>query len=160
MNYTAKVNCISVTLTLISISDYVVTPCIMCVQYIGGIFNTLGDTMSTSRGYHEYIGGCSAHRGTSWCMWGIPWVHRGVFSTSGDIMMHVGDTMSTSGDVQYIGVFKINWKAFINLLPHIHHDIPRCTYDIPRCTHGIPLCTQHSPMYSWYPPMYSCYPPM
>ena len=24
-------------------------------------------------------------------------------STSGDIMMHVGDTMSTSGDVQYIG---------------------------------------------------------
>ena len=26
----------------------------------------------------------------------------GVFSTSGDIMMHVGDIMSTSGDVQYI----------------------------------------------------------
>ena len=24
-------------------------------------------------------------------------------STSGDIMMNVGDTMSTSGDVQYIG---------------------------------------------------------
>ena len=33
--------------------------------------------MSTSEGYHEYIGG--------------------------DIMIHVGDTMSTSGDVQYIG---------------------------------------------------------
>ena len=27
----------------------------------------------------------------------------GVFSTSGDTMMHVGDIMSTSGDVQYIG---------------------------------------------------------
>ena len=46
--------------------------------------------MSTSRGYHEYIGGCSVHR-------------RDTMSTSGDIMMHVGDTMSTSGDVQYIG---------------------------------------------------------
>ena len=43
-------------------------------------------------------------------------VHQGVFSTSGDaknklegvqyiadIMMHVGNIMSTSGDVQYIG---------------------------------------------------------
>ena len=31
----------------------------------------MGDTMSTSGGYHEYIGGCSVHRG--------------------DIMMHVGE---------------------------------------------------------------------
>ena len=46
------------------------------VQYIG-------DTMSTSGGYHEYIGGCSVH-----------WR---------DIMMHVGDTITTSGDAQYIG---------------------------------------------------------
>ena len=39
------------------------------VQYIGG------DTMSTSGGYHEYIGGISwVHRGIS--------VHRGMFSTS------------------------------------------------------------------------------
>ena len=28
---------------------------------------------------------------------------QGIFSTSGDIVMNVGDTMSTSGDVQYIG---------------------------------------------------------
>ena len=61
----------------------------MCVQYIGGcsvhqgVFSTLGDTMRTLGGYHEYIRGCSVHRG--------------------DIMMNVGDTMSTSGDVQYIG---------------------------------------------------------
>ena len=33
--------------------------------------------MSTLGGYHEYIGGCSVHRG--------------------DIMMDVGDTMSTTG---------------------------------------------------------------
>ena len=44
------------------------------VQYIGGYH-------STSVGYHEYIGGCSVHR---------------------------GDIMSTSGDVQYIRVFNIN----------------------------------------------------
>ena len=39
--------------------------------------------MSTSGGYHEYIGGCSVHRE--------------------DITINVGDTMSTSGDVKYIG---------------------------------------------------------
>ena len=38
--------------------------------------STSGDIMSTSGGYHEYIGGCSVHR---------------------------RDTMSTSGGVQYIG---------------------------------------------------------
>ena len=50
-------------------------------EYIGGG----GDIMSTSGGggYHEYIEGCSVHRGK--------------------IMIHVGDTMSTSRDVQYIG---------------------------------------------------------
>ena len=60
------------------------------VQYIRGYYEYIGgcsvhrrDTMSTSGGYHEYIGICSVHRG--------------------DIMIHVGDTMSTSGDVQYIG---------------------------------------------------------
>ena len=37
--------------------------------------STLGDTMSTSGGYHEYTRGCSVH-----------W----------------GDIMSTSGDIQYI----------------------------------------------------------
>ena len=43
--------------------EYHLSPCIMCVQYIGGcsvhrgVFSTLGDTMSTSGGYHECIGG-------------------------------------------------------------------------------------------------------
>ena len=54
----------------------------MCVQYIGGCSVHQG-VFSTSGGYHEYIGGCSVHRV--------------------DIMINVGDTMSTSGDVQYIG---------------------------------------------------------
>ena len=45
-----------------------ISPCIMCVQYIGGcsvhrgVFSTSRDIMSTSGGYHEYIGGCSVHR--------------------------------------------------------------------------------------------------
>ena len=64
------------------------SPCIMCVQYIGGCSVHWGcsvhrgDIMSTSGGYHEYIRGYSVHQG--------------------DIMMNVGDTMSTSGGVQYI----------------------------------------------------------
>ena len=31
-------------------------------------------------------------------------------STSGDIMMHVGDIMSTLGDIQYIRVFNVNQR--------------------------------------------------
>ena len=45
--------------------------------------------MSTVGGYLEYCGGCS-----------VPW---GMFSTVGDIMMHVGDIMSTVEGVQYRG---------------------------------------------------------
>ena len=41
-----------------------------------GMFSTSGDTMSTSGGYHEYIGGCSVHRK--------------------DIMMHVGEQVDKS----------------------------------------------------------------
>ena len=66
------------------------SPCIMYVQYIGGCSVHRGYIMSTSGGYREYIGGISS-------------VHRRMFSTSGDIMINVEDTMSTSGDVQYIG---------------------------------------------------------
>ena len=47
--------------------------------------------MSTSRGYHEYIGGCSVHR-------------RDTMSTSGGCSVHRRDTMSTSGGYhEYIG---------------------------------------------------------
>ena len=33
-------------------------------------------------------------------------------------MMHVGDIMSTSGDVQYIGVSNINQRLYQLALPH------------------------------------------
>ena len=52
--------------------------------------------MSTSGGYHEYIGGCSVHQRDTMSTIGGCSVHRrDTMSTSGDIM-------STSGDVQYI----------------------------------------------------------
>ena len=58
-------------------------------EYIGGVF-------STSEGYHEYIGGCSVHRRV---------------------------TMSTSGGYhEYIGGCSVH-RGILN--------IPRCTHDIP-----------------------------
>ena len=53
------------------------------VQYIGGYHDAC-------RGYHEYIGGCSVHR---------------------------GDTMSTSGDIQYNKSFQQKLKGFYQLAP-------------------------------------------
>ena len=64
-------------------------------------------------GYQEYIGGYSVHQRDTM----ISCLRR-------------GDIMSTSRDVQYIGVFNRNLKDFINL----HHD----------SCHG----TEHPPMYS------------
>ena len=124
------------------------------------------------------------------CIGGISWVHRGLFSTSGDIMSTSGDIISTSGGIswvhrgwyhEYIGVFSRNWKTFIDLLPHMRHDIapmyytspdvfmisPRRTHDIPPMYSWYPAdvlmvsprCTEHPPTYSWYTPMYSWYPP-
>ena len=65
------------------------SPCIICVQYIGGCSVHRG-VFSTSRGV-QYI------EGISWVHWGDIMSTSGMFSTSGDIMMNVGDTMSTWG---------------------------------------------------------------
>ena len=68
-------------------------------EYIGGCsvhrrntMNTLG-MFSTSEGYHEYIGGGGYHDTCG----------GDTMSTSGDTMVHRGNIMSTSRDVQYIG---------------------------------------------------------
>ena len=76
------------------------------VQYIG-------DTMSTLGGYHEYIGGCSVHQGDIMSTsGGYHDACGGYHEYIGGCSVHQGDTMSTSGyimstsgDVQYIGVF-------------------------------------------------------
>ena len=63
----------------------------MCVQYIGGCSVHL-ERFRTSRGYHgEYIRGCSVHQE--------------------DTISTLGDIMSTSEDVQYIGVFNKKQKS-------------------------------------------------
>ena len=79
-----------------------------------GMFSTSG-VFSTSEGYHEYI------KGISWYMW--------------------GDIISTSGDVQCIGVFNINQRL---IPPPMYWTSPDVLMISPRCTHGIP------PMYWTY----------
>ena len=43
-------------------------------------------------------------------------------STSRDVQ-YIRGYHEYIGDVQYIGVFNRNLKDFINLLPHMHHNI-------------------------------------
>ena len=61
----------------------------------GDILSTVGGVQYRG-GYHEYRGGYLEYRGGC----SVPW---GMFSTVGDIMMHVGDIMSTVEGVQYRG---------------------------------------------------------
>ena len=87
----------------------------MCVQYRGGCSVPWG-VFSTVGGYHEYRGGYLEYRGGVQYRGGYHdkcggyLEYRGgcsVFSTMGvilgDIMMHVGDIMSTVEGVQYCG---------------------------------------------------------
>ena len=81
--------------------------------------------MSTVGGYLEYRGGCS-----------VPW---------GDIMMHVGDIMSTVEGVQYRGgksLLLFEYPTVLNTL-HGTHDIPHMHHDIP---------PRYSNFKGWYPP--------
>ena len=59
--------------------------------------------MSTSGGYHEYIGGCSVHWGDIMMNVGGYREYIGGCSVHRRDTIHQGDIMSTSGDVQYIG---------------------------------------------------------
>ena len=118
----------------------------MCAQYIRGrsvhqgVFSTSGDIMSTSRRYHECIGG-------------ISWVHQG----EGGCSVHQGDIMSTSGDVQYIGGYHeyiggMSWCMWG--ISWVHQGFQ---YKLKGFCHLAPLTCimispEHPPMYSWYPP--------
>ena len=117
----------------------------------------------------QYTGGCS--------------IHRGMFSTLGDVQYTGGCSIhwgmfNTLGDVQYTGGCSIHWGMF-NTLGDIMSTLgdiminvgrslgkqfnlygnpsllnpPHCTHDIPYCTHDIPHCT-HNIL-----PLYSKYPP-
>ena len=80
------------------------SPCIMCVQYIGGCSVHRGDTMSTSRGYHEYIGGYHEYNGGYHeYIGGVQYI-GGYHEYIGGCSVHQGDIMSTSrGYHEYIG---------------------------------------------------------
>ena len=60
-----------------------------------GYHNAWGNIMSTSGGYHEYIGGISR-------------VHRGMFSTLGDIMMHVGEEVGKNLSISIENFYVVN----------------------------------------------------
>ena len=61
--------------------------------------STVGDIMMHVRGYHEYCGGRLVP-------WGDIMSTMGVFSTMGDIMIHVGDIVMHVGDIMStMGVF-------------------------------------------------------
>ena len=65
-------------------------------------------------------------------------------STMGDIMIHVGDIMSTVGGVQYRGVTQITEDLFPHGTEHPYgtHDIPQVHYDIPHSTEYPPRYTK------------------
>ena len=115
----------------ISPSESPFSPCIMSVQYTGGVQCNGGCSVhrgdiieytggiQDTRGYHEYTCGCS--------------VHQGFYTNS--------------------IVFPITFPTFIMISPsvlmvspqrtehpHCTHDIPHCIHDIPGVLH-IPLCT-------------------
>ena len=75
-------------------------------EYIGGYHEYMGGVQYIG-GYHEYIGGCSGH-----------WA---------DIIMHVGGYHEYIGGCSVRHDFQYKLEDFATLLPHIHHDIPRCT---------------------------------
>ena len=81
----------------------------------------------------------------------IPWVHRDIMSTLGDVL-YIGDIMMHVGDKSlsiYIENPDVYWTSpnVLMISPtYIMISAPQCSHEIPWCTHGIP------PMYSWYPP--------
>ena len=62
-----------------------------------GVFSTMGDYLEYRGGYLEYHGGCS-----------VPWGNHdacgGYQEYHGDIIMYVGDIMSTMGVFSTVGI--------------------------------------------------------
>ena len=106
--------------------------------------------MSRSGGYHEYIGGYHEYIG------GISWVHCGIFSTLGDIMMHVGEQVDKN-----LWIYIEN-PSVLNF-PHVLMISPTCimlspnVLNIPHVLMISPHASCYPPVY-WTSPMYSWYP--
>ena len=132
----------------------------------GGVFSTVGISW--------------VPWGSSWVPWGISWVPWGLFSTMrdtilwnlstvGDIMIHVGDIMSTVGVFSTVGYSNnkrfppptiLNTPTVLMISPTVL-SIPHGIQDNPYGTHDSSHSTEHShstqdisPHLSWYPPWY------
>ena len=90
----------------------------MCVQYHGGFMINVGDILST-------VG--VQYRGDIMSAVGV------ILSIMGDVMIHVGDIMSTVQGVEYRGVTQItkdvslvvlNTPTVLMISSHVHHDTP------------------------------------
>ena len=124
----------------------------MSVQYTGGYavhwgisLSTLGDVQYTG-GFIEYTGGCSVHWRDIMSTLGVLST-LGVFSTVGDAMSTVGDTMMSVGEYhEYIGGCSVHWDFLTNsiVFPTCIMISPWCTHDIPQCTHDIPTVSMIS----------------
>ena len=105
--------------------------------------------MSTSGGYHEYIGGCSVHRGD--IMIHVGGYHDtcgGYHEYMGGCSVHRGDTMSTSGGYhEYIGGCSVHRGMFSTseFSIEIERILSSCS---PTCIMISLRCTEHPPMYS------------
>ena len=106
----------------------------MCVQYIGGISWCMWrDTMSTSGGYHEYIGDVQ---------------YIGVFNRNWKVFINLlpphaswypPDVLNISRCTEYLPMY--SWY------PPMYSWYPRpdvLMISPPRCTHGIPRRTEHT----------------
>ena len=96
----------------------------------------MGDIMSTMGDYLEYCG---------------------VFSTVGDIMMHVGDIMSIVEGVQYRGGYhplKFEYRrGYHDTCGGYHEYRAGVQYrGVLKYQKIFPHGTEHPPRYSWYPP--------
>ena len=106
----------------------------MCVQYRGGVQDRGGDILSTV----------------------------GVFSTVGDIMINVGDSLSTMGGyLQYRGGCSVPWGDIMSTVEGVQYrggevfcylrlNTLHGTHDIPHMHHDIP--PRYSNFKGWHPP--------
>ena len=130
------------------------------VQYIGGYHDECGEIPWVHRGMFSTSEGYHKYIG------GISWVHRGCSVHRRDIMIHVGEPLDKilSISIENSDVLNIPWCTHdIPLIyswypPNVLMVSPRCT-EHPPCTHGIPHMYHDIPRCTEHPPMYSWYPP-
>ena len=97
----------------------------------GAILSTVGDNqyhggyLDASGGYHEYRGSVQYHGDIIFCN----------FSTVGNIMIHVGDIMSTVGGEERS--VPLGTQITKDCIPH-GTEHPHVTHDIPHLHYGIP----------------------